>query len=165
MFVFIDFGLDFGSPGGVKNLDSQRFSALRGVLVPTWPQDHPRTLPRPPQTSPKTAQTPPKTPPGLPRTLPGTPPETPKNRFSRILPSNLVDFGSRQQCKLPLRPMFTDLGTQLGGCSVPARVYAAIASHSHMQTLTASEVEDGYVKRSSSAQSGRRVPRRALNFH
>ena len=134
-------------------------------MGPTWPQDRPRTSPRPPQTSPKTPQTPPKIPPGLPRALPGTPPETPQDRFSRILPSNLVDFGSRQQCKLPLHPMFTDLGTQLGGCSVPARVYAAIASHSYMQTPTTSEERDGHVNRRSNAQFGRRVPRRALNMY
>ena len=85
---FIDFGLHFGGPGEVKNLDSQRFSGLRCVLGPTWPQDHPRTsprpprrLPRPPQNSPKTSQTPPKTPPELPRTLPGPPQRPPKTDF------------------------------------------------------------------------------------
>ena len=44
-------------------------------------------------------------------------------------------------------------------------MYAAIASHSYMQTPTTSEEGDGHVNRRSNAQFGRRVPRRALNIN
>ena len=91
---------------GTKNVDSERFSALRRVLGPTWPQDHPRNLPRPPQNSPRPPRRLPRPPQNSPEPSPGPP---------RDLPTLIFD----------------DFGIQLGGFRISATTQAAIASDVH----------------------------------